>query len=123
MSSKNNERDTARDSMAVIEYLDDGNLDRLWDQFDSNGDNIIDAKEFNNLVYASLRYFCEKRNPDMPPPTQEAMKPFIKKLVTQLQPFVDKDKDMKITREEFKSYGTYLTTEFKKLQSEIKKDA
>jgi len=122
MSSKNT-TDSARDSKAVISFLDDGNLDSLWDQFDSNGDGIIDAKEFNNLVYASLRYFCETRNPDMPPPTQESMKPFIKKLVTQLQPFVDKDKDMKITKEEFKSYGTYLTTEFKKLQTELSKEA
>merc|ERR1719233_176135 len=45
---------------------------------------------------------------------------FNKRLVEQLRPFVDKDKDMQITKEEFSSYGTYLTTEFGKLQQELK---
>jgi len=107
---------------AVRNFLEnDKDLDILWNQFDSNGDGVIDATEFNELVYASLKYFCLERNPDTKPPTQEAMDPFIKKLVKQLQPFVDKDQDMKITKEEFQGYGTYLTSEFKKLQTEIYK--
>merc|ERR1719285_1450864 len=108
------------DAQAVKNFLNQGaNLDELWTQFDSNGDGKIDAAEFNNLVYQSLKFFCLERNPSSPPPSQEAMEPFIKKLVQQLQPFVDKDQDQNISKEEFKGYGTYLTTEFKKLQDEI----
>jgi len=108
------------DEKAVRNFLSEGkSLETLWKQFDSNHDGKIDAKEFNNLVYASLKFFCLERNPGSEPPTQEAMEPFINKLVKQLQPFVDKDKDMNISKEEFKGYGTYLTTEFKKLQAEI----
>jgi len=47
------------------------------------------------------------------------MQPFIDKLVKQLRPYVDKDQDMQITKEEFKSYGEYLTSEFAKLQKEL----
>jgi len=107
------------DSEAVNNFLAGGNLDELWSQFDKNGDGQIDASEFDNLIYVSLRKFCQEREPLQPPPSQDSMKPYIKKLVTQLQPFVDKDSDMKITREEFKGYGTYLTTEFNKLQAEL----
>jgi len=122
MSSKPKSTANAEaDNSAVTNFLEgEGNLDKLWSQFDSNNDGVIDGKEFNNLVYTSLKFFCQQRNPEMPPPTQDSMRPFIKKLVAQLQPFVDKDKDMKITLEEFKGYGTYLTTEFKKLQEELK---
>jgi len=109
------------DALAVQNFLsEDTNLDDLWNQFDSNNDGKIDAFEFNNLVYQSLKFFCLQRNPDQPPPSQDAMAPFIQKLVTQLQPFVDKDQDQNISKEEFKGYGTYLTTEFKKLQDEIR---
>merc|ERR1719193_1794922 len=102
------------DHNAVANFLTEGgNLDNLWTQFDSNGDGHIDAEEFNNLVYVSLKYFCKERNPDLPPPTQEAMKPFIQKLVDKLHPIVDKDQNMQISKDEFSSYGTYLTTEFR----------
>jgi len=108
------------DALAVKNFLNENtNLDDLWNQFDSNNDGKIDATEFNNLVYQSLKFFCLERNPTNPPPSQESMKPFIEKLVTQLQPFVDKDQDQNISKEEFKGYGTYLTTEFRKLQEEI----
>merc|ERR1719221_275741 len=106
-------------SGAVTDFLGGGNIDSLWNQFDDNNDGHIDANEFNNLVYVSLKFFCTERNPDSPPPSREAMQPYIKKLVEQLRPFVDKDKDMQITKEEFRSYGTYLTTEFGKLQKEL----
>jgi len=107
------------DSQAVTNFLDGGNLDKLWNQFDSNGDGVIDAKEFDDLVYASLKYFCELRNPHVPPPSHHEMRSYIKKLVEQLQPFVDKNNDMSICKEEFKGYGTYLTAEFNKVQTEI----
>merc|ERR1719245_2402380 len=108
------------DEEAVTNFLTGGNIDALWNQFDSNKDGHIDAAEFNNLVYVSLKYFCTERNPDAPPPSQDAMKPFIEKLVTQLRPYVDKDQNMQISKEEFKSYGSYLTTEFEKLQKELR---
>jgi len=107
------------DSAAVHTYLSGGDLDDLWKQFDKNEDGFIDGEEFKQLIYVSLRHFCEQRNPHSPPPTQASMKPFIKKLVVDLQPFLDKDKNKKITREEFKGYGKYLTAEFEKVQSEI----
>jgi len=109
-----------QDREAIEDFLSDGNnLEKLWTHFDKNGDGHIDATEFNDLVYNSLLHFCMKRNPDLPAPSRENMDPFIKKLVSQLQPFVDRDQDMKITKEEFKGYGTYLTTEFNKLQAEL----
>jgi len=108
------------DEEAVTNFLQAGNIDTLWHQFDSNNDGCIDATEFNNLVYVSLKYFCTERNPNAPPPSFEAMAPFIEKLVTQLRPYVDKDQDMQITKKEFESYGSYLTAEFSKLQKELK---
>jgi len=109
------------DSAAVKTYLTGGDLDGLWDQFDKNNDGFIDEEEFNQLIYVSLRHFCEQRNPHSPPPTQAAMKPFIKNLVEQLHPFVDKDNDKTITRAEFKGYGDYLTAEFEKVQADLQK--
>jgi len=111
--------ETEADSKAVDNFLSGGTLDELWKQFDKNDDGHIDGAEFEQLIYISLRHFCETRNPNATPPTQSSIKPFITKLVTQLQPFVDQDKDMKITREEFKGYGHYLTTEFEKLQGDL----
>lgn len=113
-------KDQQGDQKAIENFLtDDQNLDKLWSHFDKNGDGTIDEKEFDQLVYNSLLHFCMKRNPDLPPPSKDNMDPFIRKLVKQLQPFVDQDQDMKITKDEFKGYGTYLTTEFKKLSAEL----
>jgi len=107
------------DEEAVINFLASGNLDTLWNQFDINKDGNIDKDEFNNLVYTSLKFFCQERNPDTEVPTREAMQPFIEKLVAKLRPHLDKDNDMQISKEEFKSYGNYLTSEFDKLQKEL----
>jgi len=117
---KTSQSSEVADATAVTNFLDDGNLERLWIQFDSNGDGYIDGDKFKNLVYVSLKFFCTERSPDRPPPTHEEMEPFINKLVEQLRPCVDKDRDIQITKEEFASYGTYLTNEFKKLQKELK---
>lgn len=124
MSSNNTDKAAAEkaDTAAVSNFLQGGTLDELWDQFDSNNDGMIDSKEFNNLIYVSLKHFCLERNPDQPAPSKEAMRPFIKKLTEQLQPFVDKDQDKTISKEEFSGYGTYLTKEFNKLQEELKKE-
>merc|ERR1719188_2906093 len=108
------------DGKAIENFLTDkGNLDQLWNQFDKDNNGTIDADEFRTLIYSSLTFFCQKRNPDLPAPNKEQMGPFIDKLVKQLQPFVDKDQDMQITKDKFASYGTYLTTEFAKLQKEL----
>jgi len=111
-------QDTQADTEAVNSFLSGGDLEDLWNQFDKNNDGFIDGAEFKLLIYVSLKHFCQHRNPHKPPPSQASLKPFIKKLVKDLQPFVDKDKDMKITLEEFKGYGTYLEKEFEKVQAE-----
>lgn len=119
-SGDQGDKDYKGDKDAISNFLTGaGTLDTLWQRFDKNGDGHIDGNEFNDLVYYSLLHFCMERNPDLPAPSRENMEPFIQKLVKQLQPFVDRDQDMKITRDEFKGYGTYLTTEFGKLQQEI----
>jgi len=110
---------TEEDSKAVHTYLDGGELEELWKQFDKNNDGFIDGDEFKQLIYVSLKHFCKARNPHSPPPSQSSMKPFIKKLVGELQPFVDKDKDMKITLHEFQGYGNYLRKEFELVQKEL----
>jgi len=109
----------AADSQAVHNFLSGGELDDLWSQFDKNNDGFIDGKEFKQLIYVSLRHFCQQRNPHSPPPSEASMKPFITKLAKELQPFVDKDEDKKITREEFGGYGEYLTKEFEKVQADL----
>jgi len=111
--------DTQGDSEAMEDFLSGGELESLWNQFDKNNDGFIDGAEFKQLIYASLKHFCHKRNPHKPPPSQNSLKPHIKKLVSDLQPFIDKDKDMKITLEEFKGYGKYLTKEFEQVQAEM----
>merc|ERR1719336_241503 len=121
-SDKSGEQDEKKATEAIANYLEgDGTLDSLWNQFDQNGDGHIDADEFKELVYSSLLHFCMQRNPDLPAPSRENMRPFIEKLCNQLTPFVDRDQDMVITREEFKGYGTYLTTEFEKLKAELER--
>jgi hypothetical protein len=120
-SSKQNPDNENNDDDAIKNFLNGGStLDDLWSQFDSNKDGEIDECEFQNLVYTSLKHFCVQRNPNQDPPSKDEMGPFIMKLVTQLQPFVDKDQDKRITKEEFRGYGAYLTNEFNKLQTELK---
>merc|ERR1712048_49999 len=91
----------------------------MGSQFDKNGGGHIDDSEFKALVYRSLLLFCKERNPDLPPPGRANMDPFIKKLVKELRPYVDEDKNMQISRKEFKNFGVYLTKEFKKLKLEL----
>merc|ERR1719297_779255 len=100
-SSKNKgETDDKEAEDTLSNFLNNkGTLDELFKKFDADGNEHIDATEFNNLIFHSLLFFCKQRNPDLPPPSQENMAPFIEKLTKQLQPFVDKDQDMKITKE------------------------
>ena len=56
----------------------------------------------------------------MPPPTRDAMDPFIEKLRNELAPRVDTDGDGVISFEEFKTFGEYLKKEYEKLQKEKK---
>jgi len=112
--------DTQAESDAVHSFLiNGGKLVELWNQFDKNSDGFIDCDEFKHLLYVSLKYFVQHRNPHKPPPSQSSMKPDVKKLFHDLLPFLDKDKDKKIGFEEFKRYGAYIQKEFEKVQSEL----
>jgi len=51
------------DETTVRNFLTGGNIDTLWLQFDSNGDGYIDAAEFNNLVFVSLKFFLHRKEP------------------------------------------------------------
>jgi len=119
-SSSSVSRSAVKDESAVNDFLEGGTtLDDLWNQFDKNGDGQIDETEFENLVYTSLKHFCIQRNPGQEAPSKESMGPFIHKLIEQLRPYVDKDRDNSITKAEFSSYGKYLTSEFRKLRFEL----
>ncbi len=54
----------------------------------------------------------------MPPPTREAMDPFIEKLRNELAPRVDTNGDGVISFEEFRTFGDYLKKEYAKLKNE-----
>eukprot|EP01084_Bolivina_argentea_P240020 403304_1 len=88
-------------------------------------DELLHRKAFEQVLYLCLKIFCIERNPEMPPPTREAMEPFIQKLYKELAPRVSPthgeslsfDGEV-ITWEEFKTFGEYLRSEYKKLQAE-----
>lgn len=52
----------------------------------------------------------------MPPPSREAMEPFVAKLRNELKPRVDKNGDGQISFEEFKTFGDYLKQEYGRLE-------
>jgi len=115
----NSKNITKCEEKALENFLsDEKTLEQLWLAFDPNKDKVIDEKEFENLVYKTLLHFISLRNPDFPAPEFEDIKPFTKDLVATLRPFVDDNKDNKITKDEFQGYGVYLTAEFNKWQDE-----
>ena len=96
------------------------NLSTIWKQFNKNEDDVLDRAEFDRLLFTALQIFCKERDPDMPPPTRDAMDPFIEKLRNELAPRVDTDGDGVISFDEFKTFGEYLKKEYEKLQKEKK---
>eukprot|EP00483_Globobulimina_turgida_P010915 UN10936 len=107
------------DREVLGEFLRDGkNLKTIWNQFNKNEDDVLDRAEFDRLLFTALQIFCKERDPDMPPPTRDAMDPFIEKLRNELAPRVDTDGDGVISFEEFKTFGEYLKKEYEKLQRE-----
>mmetsp|Transcript_40427 Transcript_40427/g.64824 ORF Transcript_40427/g.64824 Transcript_40427/m.64824 type:complete len:128 (-) Transcript_40427:1559-1942(-) len=107
------------DRAVLAEFLKDGNnLKTIWKQFNKNEDDVLDRAEFDTLLFTALQIFCKERDPDMPPPTREAMDPFIEKLRNELAPRVDTDGDGVISFEEFETFGVYLKKEYEKLQRE-----
>merc|ERR1712139_462300 len=58
-------------------------------------------------------------DPNMETPTKEEIQAFVDQLVGELMPVVDKNGDGEISKEEFKTFGTYLEIEYKKLQKEL----
>eukprot|EP01084_Bolivina_argentea_P147114 257430_1 len=112
------------DREVLGEFLRDGkNLKTIWNQFNKNEDDVLDRAEFDRLLFTALQIFCKERDPDMPPPTRDAMDPFIEKLRNELAPRVDTDGDGVISFEEFKTFGEYLKKEYEKLQKEKKQSA
>jgi len=97
------------------------NLKTIWNQFNKNEDDVLDRGEFDALLFAALQIFCKERDPEMPPPTREAMDPFIERLRNELAPRVDTNGDGVISFEEFKTFGEYLKKEYEKLKSETGK--
>jgi len=114
-SSKSN--DTI-DRVVLGDFLkNDENLQTIWKQFNKNEDDVLDRAEFDRLLFTALQIFCKERDPDMPPPSREAMDPFIEKLRNELAPKVDTDGDGVISYEEFQTFGEYLKKEYEKLQT------
>ena len=94
------------DRNVLSDFLQDGkNLKMIWNQFNKNEDDVLDRAEFDRLLFTALQIFCKERDPDLPPPTREAMDPFIEKLRNELAPRVDTDGDGVISFEEFKTFG------------------
>eukprot|EP01083_Nonionella_stella_P023912 66144_1 len=107
------------DREVLGDFLTNGkNLKTIWNQFNKNEDDVLDRAEFDRLLFTALQIFCKERDPDMPPPTRDAMDPFIEKLRNELAPRVDTDGDGVISFDEFQSFGTYLKKEYEKLQKE-----
>mmetsp|Transcript_8324 Transcript_8324/g.12942 ORF Transcript_8324/g.12942 Transcript_8324/m.12942 type:complete len:134 (+) Transcript_8324:50-451(+) len=107
------------DRAVLADFLKDGsNLKAIWKQFNKNEDEVLDRTEFDTLLFTALQIFCKERDPDLPPPTREAMDPFIEKLRNELAPKIDTDGDGVISFDEFKSFGGYLRQEYEKLQQE-----
>jgi len=107
------------DREVLGDYMGDGkNLKTIWNQFNKNEDDVLDRAEFDRLLFTALQIFCKERDPDMPPPTRDAMDPFIEKLRNELAPRIDTDGDGVISFDEFKTFGEYLKKEYEKLQKE-----
>mmetsp|Transcript_33801 Transcript_33801/g.41638 ORF Transcript_33801/g.41638 Transcript_33801/m.41638 type:complete len:150 (-) Transcript_33801:32-481(-) len=106
------------DREVLKEFLDGINdsLRKIWIQFNKNDDEVLDRSEFDRLLFTALQLFCQKRDPEMAPPTRESMDPFIEKLRNELAPRVDTDGDGVISFDEFKIFAQYLKKEFNKLQ-------
>ncbi|ETO10026.1 hypothetical protein RFI_27350 [Reticulomyxa filosa] len=94
------------------------NLRAIWKQFNKNDDDVLDRNEFDKLLFTALQIFCQERDPDNPPPSREAMEPFVEKLRNELAPRVDTNGDGVISFEEFKTFGEYLKKEYEKLQKQ-----
>jgi len=93
------------------------NLKTIWKQFNKHEDDVLDRGQFDRLLSSALQIFCKERDPDMPPPTHENLQPFVEKLRSELAPRIDVDGDGVISFDEFKSFGEYLKTEYRKLQT------
>jgi len=108
------------DDDAVREYLAGRRtLKDLWNQFDKNADGNIDTKEFKDMVGASFKFFCIQRCPNEPPPSIEFIESNTERIFKALYAKVDQNKDDRITWEEFKTYGEYITADFENLKQEL----
>lgn len=94
------------------------NLDAVWTQMDKDGNNVLDRREFQHLLYVSLSYFCQQVDPRKSRPTREEMEPYVQVLTYKLGPRMDKNRDGKISRREFNAFGEYLFDEQRKLTAQ-----
>jgi len=106
----------SKNVLAVEEYLSgDRSLDDVWRQFDEDGNGTIDMSELRNLVFAMLMHFSKVRQP-LRPPSKEVIETHVPMVMNQVLDYVDKNKDNKISEEEFELVGVYLRNESKNLQ-------
>jgi len=119
LTSKTN---TKKDRQVLSEFLKGtGNLDKIWNRFDKDGNGSIDENELEELIYCSLCIFCVERDPNMAEPPRKYCEPFIKQITAKLKPMLDSNHDGVISREEFEEFGKYLNDEYNKLKNEIHK--
>mmetsp|Transcript_93145 Transcript_93145/g.114086 ORF Transcript_93145/g.114086 Transcript_93145/m.114086 type:complete len:134 (-) Transcript_93145:69-470(-) len=120
---KSKKQDPKKDKQALEDFLKGkGNLDKIWKQFDKDGNGTIDSDELKELIYASLCLFCQKRDPDMPTPKRSQCEPFVNKILADLKPVLDDNDDGVISRSEFERFGSYLVKEHEKLKLEIQRN-
>jgi len=111
---------TTLEKEAIVSFLDDDiTLEAFYRAFDSNKNNEMDYKEFENLVYKCLLHFIKLRNPDLPPPMWKEMKHLVKSVAKRTFAYIDTNRDRIISEEEFRRYGDYLKNEFAKLLNDL----
>merc|ERR1719320_101217 len=78
----------------------------------------MSIKEFDHLVFKSMVHFCALRNPNEVPTRQE-MGGIIDQAVSDLHRYMGAVNENRITRLEFEHFGTFLTSEYRRLTNEL----
>mmetsp|Transcript_24260 Transcript_24260/g.29645 ORF Transcript_24260/g.29645 Transcript_24260/m.29645 type:complete len:137 (+) Transcript_24260:38-448(+) len=111
-----------QDRLVLQNFLDNkASLKDIWDQFNKDGNDIIDREEFEMIIFSALQLFANKREPTVVYDRQK-LDPFVKEVVKQLTPRIDSDGDGTVSFDEFEPFGEYLKSEYKKIQEQIAQD-